>query len=185
MFRNTHRGNIFRGKLVGGVRDEQAGFTHRTITDDNTLDGLHSWVFKSSQLIQDLEHRRKKSQAWNGMQNFSLHTVESCFSCLEVQEKLRGERTLSIFTPCTALQIFFHQKICYFYNVVFLLLQIFLTIYFNDFLKCLPLARSHLFKAPKAKLMYPLNTENSISNVKNRYSLKQKWIWTLKCELLQ
>lgn len=127
----------------------------------------------------------KKSQAWNGMQNFSLHTVESCFSCLEVQEKLRGERTLSIFTPCTALQIFFHQKICCFYNVVFLLLKIFLTIYFNDFLKCLPLARSHLFKAPKAKLMYPLNTENSISNVKNRYSLKQKWIWTLKCELLQ
>lgn len=40
----THRGDVFRGKLVCGVRDEQAGFTHSTVPHDNTLDGLHGCV---------------------------------------------------------------------------------------------------------------------------------------------
>lgn len=40
----THRRDIFRGKFVCGVRDEQAGFTHSTVTNDNTLDGLHGCV---------------------------------------------------------------------------------------------------------------------------------------------
>lgn len=53
----THRRNIFRGKLVCGVRDEQAGFTHSTVTDDNTLDGLHGCVSHSSLLIQYLQHK--------------------------------------------------------------------------------------------------------------------------------
>lgn len=53
----THRRNIFRGKLVCGVRDEQAGFTHSTVTHDNTLDGLHGCVSLSSLLIQDLQHK--------------------------------------------------------------------------------------------------------------------------------
>lgn len=53
----THRRNIFRGKLVCGVRDEQAGFTHSTVTNDNTLDGLHGCVSHSSLLIQYLQQK--------------------------------------------------------------------------------------------------------------------------------
>ena len=37
----THRGDVFRGKLVGGVRDEEASFTHSTITHHHTLYSLH------------------------------------------------------------------------------------------------------------------------------------------------
>lgn len=54
----THRRNIFRRKLVRGVWDEQAGFTHSTVTNDNTLDGLHGCVSRSSLLIQYLKHKR-------------------------------------------------------------------------------------------------------------------------------
>lgn len=53
----THRRNIFRGKLVCGVRNEQAGFTHSTVTNDNTLDGLHGCVSHSSLLIQYLQQK--------------------------------------------------------------------------------------------------------------------------------
>lgn len=58
----THRRNIFRGKLVGGVRDEQAGFTHSTVTHDNTLDGLHGCVSHSSLLIHDLQQKESQSK---------------------------------------------------------------------------------------------------------------------------
>lgn len=58
----THRRNIFRGKLVCGVRDEQAGFTHSTVTHDNTLDGLHGCVSHSSLLIQDLQQKKSQTE---------------------------------------------------------------------------------------------------------------------------
>lgn len=37
----THRGDVFRGELVGGVGDQQAGLSHCTITHYHTLYGLH------------------------------------------------------------------------------------------------------------------------------------------------
>lgn len=37
----THRGDVLGGKLVGGVGDEQAGLSHRTITHHHTLYSLH------------------------------------------------------------------------------------------------------------------------------------------------
>lgn len=39
---HAYRRYIFRRKLVCCIRDEQAGFTHGTVTNYNTLDGLHS-----------------------------------------------------------------------------------------------------------------------------------------------
>lgn len=59
-YNSTYRRYIFRRKLVCGVRDEQAGFTHSTVPNYNTLDGLHSCVLQSSPLIQDLEQRNKQ-----------------------------------------------------------------------------------------------------------------------------
>lgn len=56
----THRGNVFRRELVCGVGDEQTGFTHSTVPDYNTLNGLHSCLLQSSLLIQDLQEKQKK-----------------------------------------------------------------------------------------------------------------------------
>lgn len=56
----THRWDIFGGELVGSVGDEQAGFTHGTITDHNTLNRLHSCALSgSTALIQDLPRGRR------------------------------------------------------------------------------------------------------------------------------
>lgn len=38
---NTHRGDIFWGKFVGCVGNEEAGFTHRSIPYHHALDRLH------------------------------------------------------------------------------------------------------------------------------------------------
>lgn len=38
---STHRGDVLGGELVGGVGDEQARLSHRTITHHHTLYGLH------------------------------------------------------------------------------------------------------------------------------------------------
>jgi hypothetical protein len=35
--KKSHRGDIFRGELVGGVGYEEAGFTHGSVTDYYTL----------------------------------------------------------------------------------------------------------------------------------------------------
>ena len=34
-------GDIFRGEFVGGVGNEQTGFTDGSVTDDDALDRLH------------------------------------------------------------------------------------------------------------------------------------------------
>lgn len=39
--RQTHSGNVFRGEFVRRVRDEEAGFSDSSITDDDAFDGLH------------------------------------------------------------------------------------------------------------------------------------------------
>lgn len=41
LFETTHRRNVFRGKLVGRVWDEQACLSHCTITHHHTLYSLH------------------------------------------------------------------------------------------------------------------------------------------------
>lgn len=38
---STHSGDIFRGKLIGGVGDEQAGFPYGAVAHHHTLYGLH------------------------------------------------------------------------------------------------------------------------------------------------
>lgn len=62
--RETHRRNIFRRELVCGVGDEQAGFTHSTVPNYNTLNGLHGCVLQSSLLIQDLQEKQKNTHVW-------------------------------------------------------------------------------------------------------------------------
>lgn len=72
----THRRNIFRGKLVCGVRDEQAGFTHSTVTHDNTLDGLHGCVSLFPAHPRSAAQRvRRKGQ---GQRKWTLHDARSC-----------------------------------------------------------------------------------------------------------
>lgn len=41
MSHDTHRWDVFRGKLVGGVGYEQARLSHRTVTHHHTLYSLH------------------------------------------------------------------------------------------------------------------------------------------------
>lgn len=38
---STHCGDVFRGKLIGGVGDEQAGFPHGAVAHHHALYGLH------------------------------------------------------------------------------------------------------------------------------------------------
>lgn len=38
---STHSGDVFRGKLIGGVGDEQAGFPHGAVAHHHALYGLH------------------------------------------------------------------------------------------------------------------------------------------------
>lgn len=57
----TYRGHILGGEFVGCVGDEEAGFTHSTVTHYHTLNGLHSCVLLgSSELIQDLAGRKQR-----------------------------------------------------------------------------------------------------------------------------
>ena len=49
-------GDILGGELVCGVRDQQAGLTDRTVSDDDTLDCLHFGFFlRGRQREQDKE----------------------------------------------------------------------------------------------------------------------------------
>lgn len=100
----THRRDIFRGKFVCGVRDEQAGFTHSTVTNDNTLDGLHGCVslFPAHPIsATEVRHKRPsvtgcgiaKTVQWSAMITCAIYT------CCTVTEPRFGPFKILVGTP--------------------------------------------------------------------------------------
>lgn len=88
----THRGDVFGGELVRGVRDEQAGFTHSTVTHDNTLDGLHGCAslfpaHPRSAAERESDKKAQSQRKWN------LHggvNARWCRRYIHLTAKLKG-----------------------------------------------------------------------------------------------
>lgn len=55
-----HGGDILFGEGASGVRDEQAGFSHRTVSHNHTLDALHAGGMEHSDLLDLLQQSPEK-----------------------------------------------------------------------------------------------------------------------------